>query len=40
MSGAGEYIDRISRELEVIYVLFEDGTSASAELLEHLLAPL
>ena len=35
MSGAGEYIDQISRELEETNVLSEDG--ASAELLEHLL---
>ena len=37
MSGAGEYIEQILRDLEDMKILSEDGTSA--ELLEHLLAP-
>jgi hypothetical protein len=38
LSGAGEYIDQILRELEDTKFLSEDG--ASAELLAHLLIPL
>ncbi|KAF8631481.1 hypothetical protein AX17_005084 [Amanita inopinata Kibby_2008] len=38
LSGAGEYIDKISREIEYTKVLSKDG--ASAEALEHALLPL
>ncbi|KAF9233591.1 hypothetical protein BU15DRAFT_90278 [Melanogaster broomeanus] len=38
LSGAGDYIDNLSRELEELRVLSNDGTSA--ELLEHALLPL
>ena len=30
LSGAGEYIDTIMREMEEIHVLSQDGTSAEA----------
>ncbi|KAF9233123.1 hypothetical protein BU15DRAFT_54322 [Melanogaster broomeanus] len=38
LSGAGDYIDNLSRDLEEIRVLSKDGSSA--ELLEHALLPL
>jgi hypothetical protein len=38
LSGAGEHIDKILRELEYTKVLSDDG--ASAEALEHALLPL
>jgi hypothetical protein len=38
LSGAGDYIDKVLRDLEDIQVLSEDG--AFAELLEHALLPL
>ena len=38
LSGAGEHIDRVLRELEHTKVLSKDG--ASAEALEHALLPL
>ncbi|KAF9220142.1 hypothetical protein BS17DRAFT_739680 [Gyrodon lividus] len=38
LSGAGDYIDKILRDLEDIQVLSEDG--ASADVLEHALLPL
>ncbi|KAF9230563.1 hypothetical protein BU15DRAFT_91086 [Melanogaster broomeanus] len=37
LSGAGDYIDKLSRDLEEIRVLSKDGSSA--ELLEHALLP-
>ncbi|KAF9240960.1 hypothetical protein BU15DRAFT_87516 [Melanogaster broomeanus] len=38
LSGAGDYIDKLSRDLEEIRVLSKDGSSA--ELLKHVLLPL
>ena len=38
LSGAGEHIDKVLRELEHTKVLSNDGTSAEA--LEHVLLPL
>jgi len=38
LSGAGEHIDKILREMEDTKVLSKDG--ASAEILEHALLPL